>query len=50
MSRPFDNAFVCDFCGAHLDLEFHGMKVEIDGDVLDCCAGCVEDNEIKESA
>lgn len=50
MSRPFDNSFKCDFCGAHLDLEFYGMTVEIDGELMDVCAGCVEDNEIKESA
>jgi hypothetical protein len=46
MSRPFDDMFQCDLCYAHLDNEFYGMQAEVEGELVDVCKGCVEDNEV----
>jgi hypothetical protein len=50
MSRPFDNMFQCGQCHTYLDLDLLAGTYEVEGEEKEICAGCVEDNEIKESA
>jgi hypothetical protein len=50
MSKPFDNGFICDICGFHLDMWQYGDLVEVNGDVIDVCCGCLEDGLMERGA